>query len=311
LLAATAAFGAAAPDAARPPALIAPGVSVAGVGVGGLTSEPARARIRDAFARPLEFTHAGERWKVHPKRFDARWSVNAAISRALDARQGKSVKLGVSYRPKLVNRYVERLARRFFVAPQDATLAGLSGDGRPLITREHPGRRVAKTPLGRAIGEALRTPKRAPLRLPMNPVPAARTRANFGPVIVIARESKRLTLYDETTVVRSFPVATGQASYPTPLGTWSIATKQRDPWWIPPPDSEWAQGAEPIPPGPGNPLGTRWMGLTAPLVGIHGTPDSKSIGYSASHGCIRMHIPDADWLFDQVEIGTPVVIVAA
>jgi lipoprotein-anchoring transpeptidase ErfK/SrfK len=311
LLAATAAFGAAAPDAARPPALIAPGVSVAGVGVGGLTSEPARARIRDAFARPLEFAHAGERWQAHPKRFGARWSVNAAISRALEARQGKSVKLGVSYRPKLVDRYVERLARRFFVAPEDATLAGLAGDGRPLITSERPGRRVAKALLGRAIGQALRTPKRAPLRLPMKPVPAARTRANFGPVVVIARESKRLTLYDETTAVRSFPIATGQASYPTPLGTWSIATKQRDPWWIPPPDSDWAQGAEPIPPGPGNPLGTRWMGLTAPLVGIHGTPDSASIGYSASHGCIRMHIPDADWLFDQVEIGTPVVIVAA
>ena len=145
----------------------------------------------------------------------------------------------------------------------------------------------------------------------MKPVAPSRTRANFGPVVVIARESKRLTLYDETSPVRSFPIATGQASYPTPLGTWSIATMQRDPWWIPPPDSDWAQGAKPIPPGPGNPLGTRWMGLTAPLVGIHGTPDSESIGYSASHGCIRMHIPDADWLFEQVNVGTPVVIVAA
>ena len=70
-------------------------------------------------------------------------------------------------------------------------------------------------------------------------------------------------------------------------------------------------GGEPIPPGPGNPLGTRWMGLTAPLVGIHGTPDSASIGYSASHGCIRMYIPDADWLFDHVDLGTPVLILAA
>ena len=67
--------------------------------------------------------------------------------------------------------------------------------------------------------------------------------------------------------------------------------------------------AKPIPPGPGNPLGTRWMGLSAPLVGIHGTPDAASIGYSASHGCIRMLIPDATWLFDRVRIGTPVLIV--
>ena len=63
--------------------------------------------------------------------------------------------------------------------------------------------------------------------------------------------------------------------------------------------------------GPGNPLGTRWMGLSAPGVGIHGTPSDASIGYSVSHGCIRMHIPDAEWLFVRVRIGTPVYIVGA
>jgi len=64
-----------------------------------------------------------------------------------------------------------------------------------------------------------------------------------------------------------------------------------------------------VPPGPGNPLGTRWMGLSVPGVGIHGTPDAASIGYSASHGCIRMRIPDAEWLFEHVSEGTPVFIV--
>jgi lipoprotein-anchoring transpeptidase ErfK/SrfK len=86
---------------------------------------------------------------------------------------------------------------------------------------------------------------------------------------------------------------------------------QRDPWWIPPPNSAWAAGEKPIPPGPGNPLGTRWMGLSAPAVGIHGTPDAASIGYSASHGCIRMRVPDAEWLFEHVRVGTPVAIVDA
>ena len=57
--------------------------------------------------------------------------------------------------------------------------------------------------------------------------------------------------------------------------------------------------------------GTRWMGLSAPYVGIHGTPDAASIGYSASHGCIRMLIPQVEWLFTQVDVGTPVFIVAA
>jgi lipoprotein-anchoring transpeptidase ErfK/SrfK len=304
-------FGVTAPDAAPPPALIAPGVSIAGVGVGGLTSEPARTRIRRAFGRPLEFLHKGERWRVRPSRFAARWHVHSAVSQALGARPGKALELGVEFRERLVRRYVGEVAKRFYIAPVDASLTGLAADGRPLIAPERSGRRVGTKLLTSSIAHALHTPRRSPLRLPMKPVQAAVTKADFGAVIVIARESKRLTLYDEQRAVRSFPIATGQASYPTPLGMFAIATKQRDPWWIPPPDSDWAQGKEPIPPGPGNPLGTRWMGLTAPLVGIHGTPDAASIGYSASHGCIRMHIPDADWLFDQIEIGTPVVITAA
>ena len=107
--------------------------------------------------------------------------------------------------------------------------------------------------------------------------------------------------------MRQLGVATRQSKYPTPSGMYSIVTMQRDPWWIPP-DSPWAQNAKPIPPGPGNPLGTRWMGISAPGVGLHGTPDAASIGYSASHGCIRMRIPDAEWLFTQVTVGTPVYI---
>jgi L,D-transpeptidase catalytic domain/Putative peptidoglycan binding domain len=291
--------------------VIAAGVSVAGVGIGGLTSEPARTRIRHAFGRPLEFSHEGERWQVKPGRFAARWFVQAAVSRALEASPGRSVELGVAYRPRLVQRYVAEVAKRFYDEPVDARLEGLGADGRPLISRERPGRRVATKLLAGSIAHALHTPRRAPLRLPTKPVAPAVTQAQFGSVVVIARESKKLTLYDGRSVVRTFRIATGQASYPTPLGTFSIATKQRNPWWYPPPDSDWAQGKEPVPPGPGNPLGTRWMGLTAPLVGIHGTPDAASIGYSASHGCIRMLIPDADWLFDQVELGTPVVIAAA
>ena len=118
-------------------------------------------------------------------------------------------------------------------------------------------------------------------------------------MIWISRGSNTLRLYDGESFVRSFGVATGQARYPTPSGLWQIVDMQRNPWWRPP-DSEWAKGEKPVPPGPGNPLGTRWMGLNAAGVGIHGTPDAASIGYSASHGCIRMQIPDAEWLFTHV-----------
>ena len=64
-----------------------------------------------------------------------------------------------------------------------------------------------------------------------------------------------------------------------------------------------------LPPGPGNPLGTRAMYLNAPGIRIHGTYDDASIGTYASHGCVRMHIPDAEWMFNTVDIGTPVLII--
>jgi len=126
-------------------------------------------------------------------------------------------------------------------------------------------------------------------------------------VIVIQRGANSLLLYDGRQLVRSFGVATGQSVYPTPYGLYDIVDMQRDPWWYPP-KSDWAKDEKPIPPGPGNPLGTRWMGLNVYGVGIHGTPDDASIGYSASHGCIRMHIADAEWLFEHVDVGTPVLI---
>jgi lipoprotein-anchoring transpeptidase ErfK/SrfK len=135
----------------------------------------------------------------------------------------------------------------------------------------------------------------------------------FTSAVIIRRDSKRLMYYkiqSQPELARTFTVATGQASYPTPLGNFEIAQMWRDPWWIPPP-SDWAEGLEPVPPGPGNPLGTRWMGLNVAAVGIHGTPDASSLGYSASHGCIRMAIPSAEWLFNHVKVGTPVFIVSA
>ena len=142
----------------------------------------------------------------------------------------------------------------------------------------------------------------------VEPVAPRVTRASFGYVIVIHRGENLLRLYEGNSLRRTFGVATGESRYPTPLGQFQIVVKWRDPWWYPP-ASDWAKDAEPIPPGPGNPLGTRWMGISAPAVGIHGTPDPASIGYSVSHGCIRMRIPEVEWLFNQVEIGTPVYIV--
>ncbi|HEY5387877.1 MAG TPA: L,D-transpeptidase family protein, partial [Thermoleophilia bacterium] len=127
--------------------------------------------------------------------------------------------------------------------------------------------------------------------------------------IIVDIGDLRLYLYHNGTLVKSYQVATGQPAWPTPTGTYSIVTMTKDPTWLPP-NSDWAKNAQPIPPGTENPLGTRWMGTSAPGVGMHGVPPSEdsSIGTYASHGCIRMHNWDAVDLFGRVVIGMPVII---
>jgi lipoprotein-anchoring transpeptidase ErfK/SrfK len=127
--------------------------------------------------------------------------------------------------------------------------------------------------------------------------------------IVVDIGQLRLYLYRDGKIVKTYPVATGQPAYPTPTGTFAIIEKTKDPTWLPP-NSDWAKNAQPIPPGTENPLGTRWMGTSAPGVGIHGVPPSEdsSIGTYASHGCVRMHNWDAVDLFDRIVVGMPVII---
>lgn len=125
--------------------------------------------------------------------------------------------------------------------------------------------------------------------------------------IVINLSQFKLRLIRDGKVARTYKIAIGQSAYPTPTGTYKVVNKQTNPTWIPP-SSPWAKGLGPIPPGPGNPLGTRWIGTSAPAVGIHGTYADYSVGTRASHGCLRMHIPDVEALFEEVSVGMPVII---
>ena len=309
LVAAFVAVGATAQSAARSPAIVPAGVSVGGVAVGGVSSESARSLVRETFSKPIRLRYQDQRWFVRPEGLGVQASVDDAVSRALRAPPGSDVELRVDVSRRHIRAYVRYLNRRFAKEPEDARLLGVDGLS-PVIAAGRPGRRVARWLMEARLLRALRSPSHRTIAVATKPVAPEVTRGEYGPVIVIGRESHRLRLFDGTRLVREFGVATGPAQYPTPLGTFSIATMQRDPWWIPPP-SDWAKDAKPIPPGPGNPLGTRWMGLNAYSVGIHATPDAASIGYSASHGCIRMRIPDAEWLFEQVDVGTPVVVAAA
>jgi lipoprotein-anchoring transpeptidase ErfK/SrfK len=290
--------------------VLATGVSVAGVDVGGRSSESARALVRDAFSQPVRIRYGTETWDVSPHSLGVQSSVDEAVARALAAAPGAAVKLRVAFSRRTIRAYVRYLNGRYSEQPTDARLVGANGM-RPVIAEGTPGRRVARWLMEARIARALRSPGLRTIDLATKPVAPEVTRRGYGPIVVVGRTSHRLRFFDGPKRVREFGVATGQSQYPTPLGTFTIATKQRNPWWIPPPDSEWAADAKPIPPGPGNPLGTRWMGLDRFLIGIHATPDAASIGYSASHGCVRMRIPDAEWLFEKVDVGTPVLIVDA
>jgi len=306
-LAIAAALAAAATPAATPTQVIPAGVSVGGIAVGGLSAEPARARIDSAFARPVRIVADGKLLRVGPAQIGAITSVDAAVSSALNATPRSRIALPVRYSTAKVDRLVAHLAHVYDRPAVDATVTGATSSG-PTFAAPKPGRAVDQRTMRAAIVGLLRDGTRTPLQQMMKPVAPTRTLANFGPAIVITRAANTLRLYSGRTLVRTFSVATGQAIYPTPAGLWHIMDMQRDPWWYTPVYDSWAKGLKPVPPGPDNPLGTRWMGLNAPGVGIHGTDAPTSIGYSASHGCIRMQVPDAEWLFEHVHVGTPVVI---
>ena len=288
------------------PGTIPAGVTIVGVAVGGMTPDAAAAAVQQAFDAPLQLNVATTRVLVTPDVLGATADVVGAVTRALTAPANTVVPLPVTVERPALTAFLTQLGKRFDYAAVDARL--FLRHERPFITKEKIGRKLDQRKAIRDVTAALTATSRTPLRLGFTLLKPKVKRGGFGPVIVIHRGQNRLFLYDGMRFWRWFAVATGQHAYPTPLGRFTIVVKWRNPWWYPP-ASSWAQGQKPIPPGPNNPLGTRWMGLSAPGVGIHGTPSDGSIGYSVSHGCIRMHIPEAEWLFNHVRIGTTVFIV--
>jgi hypothetical protein len=288
------------------PLTIPADVTVGGIAVGGMTLADAKTAVASGFATPLRLRLGQRRIMLKPARISAKAGIDDALSQAEYADPATNVPLSVSVSLPRLRKYVKHLAKRFDRKPVDARV--FLRHLRPFVTEGVRGRTLRQSRSVWAIKRAFKTGRRTPLKLAVKMIPRHRTKKNYGPIIVIRRGSNRLYLYKSVRFVRRFPVATGQAAYPTPLGHFYIQVMWKDPWWYPP-DSSWAQGASPIPPGPGNPLGTRWMGLSAPGVGIHGTSEPSSIGYSESHGCIRMYVPDAEWLFNHVRIGADVFII--
>jgi L,D-transpeptidase catalytic domain/Putative peptidoglycan binding domain len=293
------------------PKLIEPGVTIGGLLVGGLTGPEARALVEERFDRPVRIVVSPTRkLSVPPRDLGAAAYIRKAVKLAVRVRTPSfAVPLRVDVKKPKLERFLADLAATTDREAVDATL-GLRGL-QPIARKSKPGLRLKQVIAFQRLSLSIRKHERGPFQLPYQELRPAVTEEDLGKVIVIKRDSKLLLYYNGLKLKRSFRIATGQSSFPTPIGNFEIINMQRHPWWYPPEGSEWAAGQEPVPPGPSNPLGTRWMGISSPYVGIHGTPNAASIGYSASHGCIRMLIPQVEWLFEQVDVGTPVFIVGA
>jgi lipoprotein-anchoring transpeptidase ErfK/SrfK len=127
-------------------------------------------------------------------------------------------------------------------------------------------------------------------------IPQTKTR-----VIVVSLEDHKLALVEDGQVKRVYTVAVGKPSTPSPTGTYTIARRVKNPTYT--------HDGKVVPPGPRNPVGTRWMGLSVKGYGIHGTNEPKSIGKAASHGCIRMAQKDLEEMYELVSVGDTVELV--
>lgn len=297
-----------------PRGVIAPGVSIAGVDVSGLTARAARVAVVRQYIVPqrevMVLVHRGKRIPLDPAvvghTADLAYAVKVAL---LYGRRIRVPEGGVDVAPrervdlrKLLGLLRSRVAR-FDVPARDAAFA-MRG-ARPVARDARPGIELQERRSLRVVRDAILDRTSNVVRLP-----ARRTRPDvvrLPNAIIIDRGNFRLTLWRHNARNETFPIAVGTASHPTPSGNYRVIQKQVNPTWFPP-NSPWAAGLGPVPPGPANPLGTRWIGTSAPAIGMHGTPSPSSIGTRASHGCIRMYMNDVERLYNLVEIGTPVYI---
>ena len=113
--------------------------------------------------------------------------------------------------------------------------------------------------------------------------------------IVVSIPDRKLALIEDDHVVTIYPVAVGAPVSPSPVGTFSVVNRVSNPTYYKP--------GKVVGPGAANPVGTRWIGLSAKGFGIHGTANPGSIGYAKSHGCIRLRNHDVERLFERVRPG--------
>jgi lipoprotein-anchoring transpeptidase ErfK/SrfK len=295
-----------------PAPVVAPaGSSVAGVDISGQDAATALVTVTNAYTAPIVI-RIGERvFKISNTQIAATADIQTAVNEAVVRTAGGNTPVTTTYNETKLQTAVDRVIR--MASTKGSEAQWVFKRAKPVLklgkAGNAPDRAVIVEQVKRAT--AIFSVRAEQEVVPLVPVQSEATLAKLGYVIVVSKPSRVLSLYapvkGKAKVVRQYRIAVGAPAFPTPSGRFTIVSMQTNPWWYPP-SSDWAKDAEPVPPGPSNPLGTRWMGLDREDVGIHGTPDSGSIGGYASHGCIRMLISQAEALFRRVDVGTPVII---
>jgi lipoprotein-anchoring transpeptidase ErfK/SrfK len=312
---------------------IAEGVKVGGVDVGGMEVAAARSKLRsevyDPLNRPVRVRYEDEHFTLTPKKAKIAVDIDGSIDRAVAAsRDGNAVTrtwrevtgkkisedvdVRVDYDKQAVRSLVKRVSTTIDEDAVDASIDLEKGQVDPKQSKDGIEVRSArlKRDLEREIlddGEQRMVRVRTRVLKPK--VTTADLRKKYPAIIKIDRGSFQLTLYKDLKPSKTYGIAVGQVGLETPAGLYHIQNKAINPAWHVP-NSDWAGSlaGQVIPGGaPNNPLKARWMGIYDGA-GIHGTSEEGSIGSAASHGCIRMRVPEVEALYDQVDVGAPVYI---
>jgi lipoprotein-anchoring transpeptidase ErfK/SrfK len=312
---------------------IADGVTVNGVDVGGLTPAQARAKLSRALLKPLDrpvsVRYQGRRFALSQRNANIAIDIDGSVDRAMRAstqgnvfsrtwREVRGTELNARVEAKIswdraaVRQVVRRVREKLTIEPREASVDLEHGKVDPVTSRD--GLAVDTNRLRHDIkAELLDTGPTRIARVHTSVVQPKVTTAQlakkYPAILVVNRGAFKLTLYKDLKLAKTYGIAVGQVGLETPAGLYHIQNKAINPAWHVP-NSAWAGSlAGTVVPGgtPQNPLKARWLGIFDGA-GIHGTDASSSIGSAASHGCIRMLIPDVIELYDQVPVGAPIYI---
>jgi lipoprotein-anchoring transpeptidase ErfK/SrfK len=314
---------------------IANGVKIDGVNVGGLSESAALRKIqRDVngpLSQPVTIRFGGRSWTLEPRATGLTVDTRNMVQQALQAsREGsivtrtfrglfggsvnKNIPLVASYAHGPVRALDARVSAEVSRPAQDATVQP-TASGLNLVSGQD-GRNVGYGQLGGAIDRVLvgQTASRT-VSVPTHSIKPAVTKselaARYPAYIVIDRAAFRLHFYEHLKLARTYEIAVGMEGLETPGGLHKIEWKQvNPPWYVPKKAWAGALAGTVVPPGPADPLKARFMSFDGGA-GIHGIDPSEyeTIGHDASHGCVRMRIPDVIDLYSKTPVGTPVYII--